>query len=136
QKQHVEMTSDMAERFNRYFGEVFPLPEPRFDVVRKVPGIDGQKMSKSYDNTIDIFAEGNALKKRVMSIVTDSTPVEAPKDPDRCNVFGLYGLVATEQEKAALAERYRAGGHGYGESKKALLEKIVAYFAPAREERK
>src|SRR5262249_5309799 len=100
QVQHLEMTRDIAEEFNRTFGEVFPVPEYKLDRESKVPGTDGQKMSKSYGNTIDIFAEGNALKKVVMGIVTDSTPVEAPKDPTRCNVFALYSLFATEEEKA------------------------------------
>jgi tryptophanyl-tRNA synthetase len=136
QVQHVEMTQDIAGKFNRAFGEVFPIPDYRLDKESKVPGIDGQKMSKSYNNTIDIFAEAKPLQKTVMSIVTDSKPVEAPKDPDRCNVFALYGLFATEQEKAALAARYRAGGLGYGEVKKMLLEKINAFFAPARQRRK
>ena len=125
-----------AARFNRRFGEVFPIPGPRFNKESKVPGTDGQKMSKSYGNTIDIFAEGNALKKTVMGIVTDSTPVEAPKDPDKCNVFALYSLFATEEEKAALAGRYRAGGMGYGEAKKMLLEKINTHLGPFREKRK
>src|ERR1700724_1019033 len=127
QVQHIEMTRDMAERFNRVYGEVFPLPAPRLDKASKVPGTDGQKMSKSYGNTIEIFAEGNPLKKTVMGIVTDSTPVEAPKDPERDTVFALYSLFATEAEQAALAARYRAGGMGYGEAKKALLEKVNAY---------
>lgn len=137
QVQHLEMTRDMAGKFNRAYGEIFPLPEAR--LVKhgaKVPGIDGQKMSKSYNNTIEIFAEGKALKKVVMSIVTDSTPVEAPKDPDKCNVFALYSLFADEQEKATLAARYRAGGMGYGEAKQLLLAKIDEYFALAREKRK
>ncbi len=136
QVQHVEMTRDMAEKFNRAFGEIFPIPDYRLDRESKVPGIDGQKMSKSYNNTIDLFAEGKPLQKTVMSIVTDSTPVEAPKDPESCNVFALYSLFAAEEEKAALAARYRAGGMGYGEAKKMLLEKINTYFAPARERRK
>jgi tryptophanyl-tRNA synthetase len=135
QVQHVEMTRDMAEKFNRAFGPVFPLPTYRLDKGAKVPGLDGQKMSKSYGNTIEIFAEGKPLKKAVMSIVTDSTPVADPKDPERCTVFALYSLFATPEEKAALAERYRAGGMGYGEAKQALLEKIDAHFAPARQKR-
>ncbi len=136
QVQHIEMTRDIAEHFNRTYGEIFPIPEHRLDKESKVPGIDGQKMSKSYNNTIDLFAEGKPLQKTVMSIVTDSTPVEAPKDPERCNVFALYSLFATEAEKSALAGRYRAGGMGYGEVKKMLLEKINGYFGPARERRK
>src|SRR5258708_34868580 len=109
QVQHIEMTQDIAGKFNRTYGDVFPLPNYRLDKESKVLGTDGQKMSKSYGNTIEIFAEGNALKKVVMSIVTDSTPVEAPKDPDKCNLFALYSLFATDDEKAALAARYRAG---------------------------
>lgn len=136
QVQHVEMTRDIAEKFNRAFGKIFPIPDYRLDKESKVPGLDGQKMSKSYNNTIDLFAEGKPLQKTVMSIVTDSTPVEAPKDPERCNVFALYSLFAMEEEKAALAARYRAGGMGYGEAKKMLLEKINTSFAPARERRK
>ena len=136
QVQHLEMTRDMAAKFNQMYGEVFPLPAPRLDKESKVPGVDGQKMSKSYGNTIEIFAEGNALKKTVMAIVTDSTKVEDPKDPEKCNVFALYSLFATEEEKAALAGRYRAGGMGYGDAKKMLLEKINGYFGPFREKRK
>ena len=109
------------------------MPDYRLDAVPKVPGVDGQKMSKSYGNTIEIFAEPNVVKKRVMSIVTDATPVEAPKNPETCNVFALYSLFATEAEKNELAGRYRAGGLGYGEVKKLLLEKINTFFGPARE---
>jgi tryptophanyl-tRNA synthetase len=136
QVQHIEMTQDMAGKFNRAFGEVFPIPTYRLDKEAKLPGTDGQKMSKSYGNTIEIFAEGKPLQKTVMGIVTDSTPVEAPKDPSKCTVFALYSVFATEGEKAALAARYRAGGMGYGEAKKLLLEKINAYFGPFREKRK
>src|SRR6516164_9044928 len=118
QVQHLEMTQDIAGRFNRAYGEVFPIPNYRLDKESKVPGTDGQKMSKSYGNTIDIFAEGSALKKTVMGIVTDSSTVADPKDPGRCNVFALYSLFATEAERQALAARYRAGGMGYGEAKK------------------
>ena len=136
QVQHIEMTRDMADRFNRAYGEVFPLPNYRLDKGSKVPGTDGQKMSKSYGNTIDIFAEGKPLKKSVMNIVTDSTPVADPKDPDSSTVFALYCLFASEEENAALAARYRAGGMGYGEAKTALLEKIDTFFKPFREKRK
>jgi tryptophanyl-tRNA synthetase len=137
QVQHLEMARDMAGKFNRAYGDIFPLPEPR--LVKhgaKVPGVDGQKMSKSYNNTIEIFAEGKPLKKAVMGIVTDSTPVEAPKDPDKDNVFALFSLFATEEERSALAARYRAGGMGYGEAKGMLLAKIDEHFAAAREKRK
>jgi tryptophanyl-tRNA synthetase len=136
QVQHIEMTQDMAGKFNRAYGEVFPVPNYRLDRESKVPGIDGQKMSKSYGNTIEIFAEGKPLRKTVMSIVTDSTTVADPKDPERCNVFALYSLFADDGEKAALAARYRAGGMGYGDAKQALLGKIDAYFGPARQRRK
>ncbi len=136
QVQHVEMTRDMAHHFNAAYGEIFPLPSHRLDAGAKVPGLDGQKMSKSYGNTIEIFEEGKALRKRVMSIVTDSTPLEAPKDPDSCNVFALYRLFAAEDEIEELRGRYRSGGFGYGEAKKMLLEKINDHFGPHREERK
>ena len=137
QVQHLEMTRDMAGSFNStYQVDLFPLPEARLDVAAVVPGIDGKKMSKSYGNTIDIFAEGKSLKKVVMSIVTDSTPLEAPKDPDKCNVFALYSLFASDAEKAELAARYRAGGLGYGTAKTMVYEKIESYFASARAKRK
>jgi tryptophanyl-tRNA synthetase len=150
QVQHIEMTRDMAAKFNQTFcaagKEVFPLPDYRLDRGAKVPGVDGQKMSKSYGNTIEIFAEGNPLKRSVMGIVTDGTPLGEPLDPERCNVFALYSLFATEEEKAALAERYRSPRHnpvdseekpfGYGTAKKLLLEKINTYFAQARQRRK
>jgi tryptophanyl-tRNA synthetase len=136
QVQHLEMTQDMAGKFNRCYGEIFPVPDYRLDKESKILGTDGQKMSKSYGNTIEIFAEGKPLRKSVMGIVTDSSTVADPKDPTRCNVFALYSLFATEEEKAAMAARYRAGGMGYGEAKQALLEKIDAYFGPFREKRK
>src|SRR5512144_2214667 len=117
QVQHIEMTRDMAGSFNQVYGKVFPLPESRLDRAPNVPGTDGKKMSKSYGNTIEIFAEGKALKDSVMRIVTDSTPVEAPKNPDEDNLFALFSLFADESEKEALAARYRAGGLGYGEVK-------------------
>jgi tryptophanyl-tRNA synthetase len=136
QKQHVEVTRDLAIRFNNSFGEVFTIPEPSIrENVAVVPGVDGQKMSKSYNNTIEIFQEGKPLKKRVMKILTDSKELEEPKDPDTCNVFALYKLFATEAELAELAERYRAGGMGYGHAKAALLDKINEHFGPMRERR-
>ena len=137
QVQHLEMTRDMAGYFNQTFGaELFPLPAERLDVGAKVPGTDGQKMSKSYGNTIDIFAEGKPLKKSVMGIVTDSTPPEAPKDPETRTPYLLYKLFATPEEANALAARYRAGGMGDGEAKQMLLAKIEEYFGPFREKRK
>jgi tryptophanyl-tRNA synthetase len=136
QKQHVEVTRDIAIKFNNQFGEVFTIPEPSIrDSVAVVPGVDGQKMSKSYDNTLEIFGDPGVLKKRVMQIVTDSTPLEEPKNPDTCNAFALYKLFATDAEAADLAARYRAGGFGYGTAKKELLAKINDYFAPMREKR-
>jgi tryptophanyl-tRNA synthetase len=136
QVQHIEMTQDIAGKFNRCFGEIFPIPGFRLDKESKVPGVDGQKMSKSYGNTIEIFAEGKPLEKRIMGIVTDSTPVESPKDPTKCNVFALYSLFASEAEKTALEQKYRSGGMGYGEAKKALLAKVNEHFSAAREKRK
>jgi tryptophanyl-tRNA synthetase len=136
QVQHIEMTADIAGRFNRTYRDVFPIPTYRLDKESKVPGTDGQKMSKSYGNTIEIFAEGKALRKTVMSIVTDSSKVQDPKDPERCTVFALYSLFTSPEEKAALAARYRAGGMGYGEAKQLLYDKIESYFAPARDRRR
>lgn len=137
QVQHLEMTRDMIGHLHQAFGcEIFPLPEAKHNETAVVPGLDGRKMSKSYGNTIDIFAEGKALKKTVMSIVTDSTPLEAPKNPDTCNVFQLYKLFATPEEQADLAAKYRAGNFGYGTAKTLLLDKIDAYFQPARARRK
>jgi len=132
QKQHVEVTRDIAGKFNAQFEEVFKLPEPSIqDHVAVVPGVDGQKMSKSYDNTIPLFgASKKELKKKVMGIVTDSKALEDPKDPDNCNVFALYKLFANEAEQKEMAERYRKGGLGYGTAKKELLAKIENYFEP------
>jgi len=136
QVQHIEMTRDMAGRFNRTFAEVFPIPTYRLDVGAKVPGTDGQKMSKSYGNTIDIFAEGKPLQRTVMGIKTDSTPQGQPLNPETCNVFALYGLFATPEEKAEMAGLYRSGSIGYGDAKKRLLEKINTHFDAARQKRK
>jgi tryptophanyl-tRNA synthetase len=136
QKQHVEVTRDIAIKFNNQFGEIFTIPEPSIrEDVAVIPGIDGQKMSKSYDNHIELFGGMKATRKRVMSIVTDSTPLEGPKNPDACNVFALYKLFASEHELEAMAAKYRAGGFGYGDAKKALFEAMTAYFAPFREKR-
>jgi tryptophanyl-tRNA synthetase len=135
QVQHLEMTADIAGKFNRAYSEVFPIPTYRLDKESKVPGTDGQKMSKSYGNVIEIFAEGAPLKRAVMGIKTDSTPLGQPLNPDTCNVFALYRLFATDAENAELVGRYRAGTVGYGEAKKLLLEKIQGSFAPARQRR-
>jgi tryptophanyl-tRNA synthetase len=136
QKQHVEIARDLAGKFNRTFGEVFKLPAPYIpEEVAVVIGTDGQKMSKSYGNTIEIFATDKALKKQVMGIITDSAPVEAPKDPANDTIYKLYSYFATDDEKTGLADKYRTGGMGYGEAKKMLLEKVVETFKPFRDER-
>lgn len=137
QKQHVEITRDIALRFNSLYGDIFTLPEPMIqEEVAVIPGIDGQKMSKSYDNTIEIFEEESALTKKVMRIVTDSTPVSEPKDPDRCNLFALYRLFAPQEKTEAMRDRYLKGGLGYGEVKKELVGLIWDYFAPYRAKRR
>ena len=137
QKQHLEITRDIAIKFNNMYGDTFTIPEAEIDHnVATVPGTDGQKMSKSYGNTIDIFTEKHVLKKKVMSIVTDSTPVEEPKNPDTCNVFALYRLFASPDSVAVMTDMYRAGGTGYGEVKKELVELIWNFFAPYRERHK
>jgi tryptophanyl-tRNA synthetase len=133
QVQHVEMSRDMAAAFNACYGEVFKLPVAELGTPVPVPGTDGQKMSKSYGNTIPLFAPSTELRQRVMSIVTTSASLEEPKDPESCTVFQLYRLVATEDEAAQMAERYRAGGYGYGSAKAALLGRIEETFAGPRQ---
>ncbi len=136
QKQHLEITRDLAIRFNNDYEETFKIPEAYIPTsVAVVPGIDGQKMSKSYGNTIPLFGAQKAIRKIVMSIVTDSTPMEDPKDPDKCNVVALYKLVATPEEVEEMKAKYRAGNYGYGHAKQALFEKLWAYFEPMRERR-
>ena len=142
QKQHIEITRDLAVKINETFGasepdgQIFKLPEPRIQAATEVvPGIDGQKMSKSYGNNIDIFGDEKEMRKRVMSIVTDSTPVEAPKDASRSTIFQLYSLVASKNEIAGMRERFQKGGTGYGDFKKELFEKLWEYFTPMRERR-
>jgi tryptophanyl-tRNA synthetase len=136
QKQHLEITRDIAMKFNYAYGDTFVVPEPGIDdSTATVPGLDGQKMSKSYGNTLDIFSDEKDLRKRVMSIVTDSTPVEAPKDPDKCTVFHLISLFLSPAERTELAGRYRAGGIGYGAVKKDLFARMWEYFAPYRQKR-
>ena len=133
QKQHIEITRDLAVKMNETFGPIFKLPEPRIRAATEtVPGIDGQKMSKSYGNNIDIFGPEKEMRKRVMSIVTDSMPVEAPKDPTKSTIFKLYSLVASKDEIAAMREQFLKGGTGYGDFKKQLFEKLWEYFAPMR----
>ena len=135
QVQHIEMTQDMAGYFNSTYREVFVRPEPRLNATPIVPGVDGQKMSKSYGNTIDLFGEPKAVRKRIMGVKTDSTPVEEPKHPERCNVFALLKLLAPPDEVAEWERRYRAGGMGYGEAKKRLAELHEETFGVWREAR-
>ena len=134
QVQHLEMTRDIAEKFNHAYGETFVIPQAKIDEqVMIVPGIDGQKMSKSYNNFINIFLPEKELKKVVMSIVTDATPLEAPKNPDTCNVFALYKLLASKEEIAAMRQNYVQGGYGYGHAKTALYELLLTKFKTQRE---
>ena len=134
QKQHVEMTRDLAIKFNMTFGDVLVVPEPYIvPEVAVVPGTDGQKMSKSYGNVIEIFQSDKATKKRCMSIVTDPTPLDDPKDPGNCNICALMRLLAEPAEVEELERKYRAGGYGYGQAKTRLAELINETFAPARQ---
>jgi tryptophanyl-tRNA synthetase len=136
QKQHIEVARDIAGYFNNIYGEVFVMPEAYIiKAVAVVPGIDGRKMSKSYDNTIEIFEAEESIRRKVMRIVTDSTPVEAPKDPDKCNVFALLKLVASADELSEWEKKYRQGGIGYGQVKKRLAELLIEYFKPYRKKR-
>jgi tryptophanyl-tRNA synthetase len=133
QKQHLEVARDLAQKFNNIFGETFVVPEPVINkTMAVVPGLDGRKMSKSYGNTIPIFLEGKALKKRVMAIETDATPVEDPKDPDKCNLFAMLKLFATPERLQEIRDLYVNGGAAYGYLKLELLELINDYFAEAR----
>lgn len=136
QQQHLEITRDIAIRFNNLYGETFVLPEA--EINQKVPtvvGVDGRKMSKSYDNTIEIFCEEKALRQKIARIVTDATPVADPKDPDKCNLYATISLFMNEQEKADLAARYRRGGLKYSDVKKELFERMMEYFKEARNRR-
>jgi tryptophanyl-tRNA synthetase len=136
QKQHVEVTRDIAIKFNGQYGEVFKVPEESIlDSVAVVPGVDGQKMSKTYGNEIEIFGSKKEIKKRVMRVVTDSKPLEAPKEPETCNVMALYRLLADDDKVKEMEQKYREGGFGYGDAKKALFEVLWDYFEPYREER-
>ncbi len=134
QRQHLEITRDIASAVNRHAGmELLVVPEARIDEqVMTIPGTDGQKMSKSYKNVVDVFLPEKELKKQIMGIVTDATPLEAPKDPEKCNVFQLYRLVAAPEQTADLAQRYRAGGLGYGHAKTELLGVLLERFAEER----
>lgn len=137
QVQHLEMTRDMAGKFNRAYGEVFPLPRAMLvEAGAKVPGTDGQKMSKSYGNTIDIFSEGKALKKAVMGIVTDSKQLGESIDAEANNVYAIYKLFASLEEQAEVKAKLSRGELGYGDLKKLLLDKIESHFGPARARRK
>ncbi len=133
QKQHLEVARDLAQKFNHLFSETFVVPEPAINKTTAiVPGLDGRKMSKSYGNTIPIFLEGKALKKRVMAIETDATPVEDPKDPDKCNLFAMLKLFATPERLQEVRDLYVNGGAAYGYIKLELLDLISDYFAEAR----
>ncbi len=134
QKQHLEMTRDIASSFNKRFGETFVLPEAQIDEeVMTIPGTDGQKMSKSYGNIIDIFLPEKELKKQVMSIVTDSTPMEDPKNPDTDNVFAIYKVIATQEQSDELRKKYAAGNFGYGHAKQELLGLLIEKYQKERE---
>jgi tryptophanyl-tRNA synthetase len=136
QVQHIEVCRDLAGTFNHLYGDVFTLPKPRLvEGGARVPGTDGQKMSKSYDNTLDVFEDPGVQKKKIMRITTDSRPMEQPKDPESDHLFALYALVAPESGRQAMADLYRRGGFGYGEVKKAVVEAAAGFFAAARERR-
>lgn len=136
QKQHVEVTRDLAIKFNNLYGEVFDLPNPLINErVASIPGVDGQKMSKSYNNVIGIFESDKILEKKIKKIVTDSKNIEDKKDPESCNIFSLYKLFSNAEEQKELAKNYYAGGMGYGYAKNSLLKKINQYFEPMREKR-
>jgi tryptophanyl-tRNA synthetase len=134
QEQHIEMTRDVASRFHAVNGETFVLPEAKINEDTKlIPGTDGEKMSKSRNNFIDIFLPEKQLKKQINTIVTDSKELEDSKDPDTCNVFALYKLLANPEETEIMAVKYRTGGFGYGHAKAALLEKMLTRFAEPRQ---
>jgi len=134
QLQHIEITRDVASRFNHQMGETFVIPEAKTsEETMYVPGTDGQKMSKSRNNFINIFVDDNALRKQIMGIETDSTPLEAPKNPDTCNVFTLYKLLGSTEEITDLRAKYEAGNYGYGHAKQALYDLMVVKFASERE---
>ncbi|MEZ6063645.1 MAG: tryptophan--tRNA ligase [Planctomycetaceae bacterium] len=136
QIQHLEVTRDIAQRFNSMFGETLVLPKPHvLDSSAKVPGTDGEKMSKSYNNTIPIFESPKKLRKLINSIRTDSTALEDPKNPDTCAVFDLFRLFASPEQQQTLADRYRAGGMGYGEAKSTLFDAAMEYFSTAFDRR-
>ena len=134
QRQHLEMTRDIASSFNHQYGETFVLPDASIsEEVMTIPGTDGQKMSKSYGNTISLFMSDKELKKQVMSIVTDSTALEDPKDPDNDNVYAIYKLIASAEQAETMRQNYLAGGYGYGHAKKELLNLLMEKYATERE---
>jgi tryptophanyl-tRNA synthetase len=136
QVQHIEVCRDLARSFNHQFGEVFNIPKAQLlDSSKKVPGTDGEKMSKSYDNTIEIFEEPKVMRKKIMRITTDSRPMESPKDPETDHLFQLYSLFAGDEQRETMANTYRTGGFGYGMIKKELASVAEQYFADARERR-
>jgi len=136
QVQHIEVCRDLAGTFNHLYGDVFTLPKPRLVAEgAKVPGTDGQKMSKSYENTIEVFEDLAVQKKKIMRITTDSRPMEEPKDPEGDHLYELFSLFAPAPERAAMADLYRRGGFGYGEVKKALVQVAGDFFADARRRR-
>ena len=136
QKQHVEVARDIALKFNNKYGDYFPLPEPKIiENLATIVGTDGRKMSKSYDNVIEIFGDEKKIRKKFMKIVTDSKAPEEPKDPDKCSIFALYKLFASDKQIEEMAGRYRAGGLMYGHAKQELFEMYLEYFAPMRKRR-
>ena len=136
QQQHLEIARDIAIKFNNMYGDTFVIPEAEINAdLPTVLGTDGKKMSKSYNNTIQIFADEKTLRKTIAGIVTDSTPVADPKDPDKCNLYAIISLFLNETEKNDLAERYRAGGLKYGDVKKELFDRMWEHFSEAREKR-
>jgi len=136
QKQHVEITRDLAAKMNQTFGDVFKIPEASIlPSLATIPGLDGRKMSKSYDNAIELFPEEKALRKKIMGITTDSTPVEAPKNPENSSIVNLYKLFASTKDVERMEADFRAGGMGYGDFKKRLFEAIWEYFEPMRKKR-
>lgn len=137
QVQHIEVARDLAGRFNHLFGETFVLPKAKIlDDSAKVPGIDGEKMSKSYNNTIELFEDPKVMRKKIMRIQTDSRPMEEPKEPETDHLFQLYSLFATPEQREEMAALYRRGGFGYGEVKKALADLADKFFEEPRERRK
>ncbi len=136
QVQHIEVCRDLAGSFNHQFGQTFVLPKAKLlDGSKKVPGTDGEKMSKSYNNTLDVFEDPAAQRKKIMRITTDSRPMDQPKEPETDHLYQLFSLVASDAEREAMAALYRRGGFGYGEVKKALADAAEKFFAPARAKR-